>query len=779
MPSLFLSAATATRSTEWTFLPKLGAPTIQVSQISFVVWLVKPVRLKRLARFCAFFAPTVVVERSTISPGNFSSTPAEKLPGQGPWFWCVVGPVSWKSAPLAARLGYRRARSTKKPLLCLPATSPGWGAKTCTWTGEAFFEARPLAAAVAVAATTAASARREKAVSNVRLCTGILLWVCGICSYSRTPRAGAYPRGGASKVEAPRAWASLRDEQAVHEELNRSGGQARGLDAVRAREGVDLEPVVRGLRVTNRDDGVKTLRRHLGRVPEGPDRVVAVSAVDDNTVGLPVAGGAAEGACEVDGHVPDVGAGEVVDGHEVGAAEGVDVDQLHAGRVHRDVALSAEELEAASVCRQIDLLGAAGAVEHHRVDAVLAFDGVAAVAGIPDEAVVAGAEVRGVVAAVAIARVVAVAAEPRLGPCAAGERVVSFAAVDSQGDRLGCECRGRGGVVTAQTVDVELVARVLMLDRDLRRKPCHGDSRGISGDVDLVVAASAVDGHLVGLSVAGCAAEGAGEVRVDRLHVGAAEGVEVNLLDPGGVHHDPAGIAKELESISVCRQGDALGDVGAVEDHRVGAVLAFNDVAAVAWIPDEAGVAGAEQGVVVAAVAVDRVVAVAAEQRLGAFAARDRVVSCVAVDRRRDGVGEGPVALVDAHDVVALSGVDGDVRDLRALEAEVGRAVVADVDLENAGVAGLQTKRDPVASVGALDRQHPVPELRVLELVRLVCVRGLGGVSHGRRLTRAGRDPSRASDGCDQSNRRSRQPHGPYAARLVELKDVSHRSLSE
>src|SRR6266540_3275001 len=55
MPSLFLSAATATRSTERTFLPKLGAPTIQVSQISCVLWFVKPVRLKRLARFLAFF----------------------------------------------------------------------------------------------------------------------------------------------------------------------------------------------------------------------------------------------------------------------------------------------------------------------------------------------------------------------------------------------------------------------------------------------------------------------------------------------------------------------------------------------------------------------------------------------------------------------------------------------------------------------------------------------------------------------------------------------------
>src|SRR5262245_8506743 len=159
MPSLFLSAATATRSTEWTLRPKLGAPTIQVSQISFVVWFVKPVRLKRLARFWAFLAPTVVVERSTIRPGSFSSIPAEKAPGKGAWFWWVVGPVNWKSAPLDARLGYWTARSTRKPLLALPAVSPGRGAKTCTLAaGLALADACLPVAAVAPVAAAAANA---------------------------------------------------------------------------------------------------------------------------------------------------------------------------------------------------------------------------------------------------------------------------------------------------------------------------------------------------------------------------------------------------------------------------------------------------------------------------------------------------------------------------------------------------------------------------------------------------------------------------------------------
>jgi hypothetical protein len=48
------------------------------------------------------------------------------------------------------------------------------------------------------------------------------------------------------------------------------------------------------------------------------------------------------------------------------------------------------------------VLVAARAVEEHRVDAVLAFDDVAAVAGIPDERVVAGAHERDVIAAVPV-----------------------------------------------------------------------------------------------------------------------------------------------------------------------------------------------------------------------------------------------------------------------------------------------------------------------------------------------------------------------------------------
>ena len=128
-------------------------------------------------------------------------------------------------------------------------------------------------------------------------------------------------------------------------------------------------------------------------------------------------------------------------------------------------------------------------------------------------------------------------------------------------------------------------------------------------------------------------------------------------------------------------------------------------VAAVARIPHERVVARAHERQVVAPVAVDRVVAGTAAQPLRPGAPGEGVASEAAVDRRRDDVGEGAVGVVDAHEVVAGAGVDDDPRDVPALDAEIGRAVVADVDLEDVGPAGLEAERDPVGREGAADRR--------------------------------------------------------------------------
>src|SRR5256885_10826294 len=83
--------------------------------------------------------------------------------------------------------------------------------------------------------------------------------------------------------------------------------------------GVDLEAVVRGLRVEDLDPGGEPARLHAAC---DVDRVVAVGAVDDDAVGLAVAGGAAEGVGEVDGHAWDAGAVQAADGHLVRSLAG-------------------------------------------------------------------------------------------------------------------------------------------------------------------------------------------------------------------------------------------------------------------------------------------------------------------------------------------------------------------------------------------------------------------------------------------------------------------------
>ena len=74
----------------------------------------------------------------------------------------------------------------------------------------------------------------------------------------------------------------------------------------------------------------------------------------------------------------------------------------------------------------------------------------------------------------------------------------------------------------------------------------------------------------------------------------------------------------------------------AVEQQRVGPVLALDGVVAVARVPLEHVVAGAEHDRVVALLAVDEVIAIAADQYVGAVAAENRVVAGAAVDGELD-----------------------------------------------------------------------------------------------------------------------------------------------
>ena len=173
------------------------------------------------------------------------------------------------------------------------------------------------------------------------------------------------------------------------------------VDGVVAREGVDRELVVRRFDPRDVHRGGQARDRDAGRRAGNHDPVGTARAVDDDGVGLAVAGAAAGRARQVEVHAGDAGAGQVVDGEGVGAAQGGDVDLLDAVDVHGHVADVAEQPQPAAVGREVDVLIGVGAVELQRVVAVLALDDVAAVAGVPHERVVAGAHEGHVVAAAA------------------------------------------------------------------------------------------------------------------------------------------------------------------------------------------------------------------------------------------------------------------------------------------------------------------------------------------------------------------------------------------
>ena len=189
--------------------------------------------------------------------------------------------------------------------------------------------------------------------------------------------------------------------------------------------------------------------------------------------------------------------------------------------------------------------------------------------------------------------------------------------------------------------------------RHLRRQPVDDDRPAAAGNVDLVVVRGAIDGHRVGRIVAGSGAGLCRQVDGDLGHVGpgevinrdgvrAAQHIELDMLDTAEVHRHAADIAKQASAVAVGRDIDLLANIGAVEQQRIGAVLAFDDVAAIARIPLKHVVSGAEQCGVTALITVDEVVSVAANQEVVAGAAKDRVIAAAAINRERELPGREP-----------------------------------------------------------------------------------------------------------------------------------------
>ena len=287
---------------------------------------------------------------------------------------------------------------------------------------------------------------------------------------------------------------------------------------------------------------------------------------------------------------------------------------------------------------------AAGAVEDHRVVAVLALEDVAAVTGIPDERVVAGTHQSRV--APPLPSIESFPSPPIDFSTPGPPAIRSPPAPPSSVNAIDPAARadGREAVHAAEAVDDELVGRVLMQHCHLGRQAADGDAVCVTADRDVVVAGGAVDGDVVGLVVAGGSAESAGEVEVDACVTpvpvrsltltwsAPPRALKVTVSIPAVSMVMLAGLRKNLSRLPLAEMSTCSAACGAVEDHRVVAVLALEDVAAVTGIPDERVVAGTHQSRVGAAIAVDRVIATGADQGLRC---RSRRPSCRSLRHRR------------------------------------------------------------------------------------------------------------------------------------------------
>src|SRR5262245_15490115 len=305
---------------------------------------------------------------------------------------------------------------------------------------------------------------------------------------------------------------------AVRRELDRVGRQAGCVHHVVTGQGIDLQLIVGGLGAGDVHLRRQALDGNAAGVAADHDHVVAAGALDGDGVGGAVAGAAAGGAGQVEVDLGDVGAGQVVYGDGIGAAQGLEVDMLDAVEVNRNVADVAEEADLMAVGGVVDVFVEVGPVELHRFVADLALDHITAVARVPGKDVVAGDAEHDVIAPAPFDHVVAVTTD---------EDVVAVAAVLGQRDGVGRQARGVYHVVAGQGIDLQLIVGGLGAgDVHLRRQAGHLDPAAVSSDRDGIVAVGAVDDDRVRGAVAGAAARGRRQVDVHLGHVGAGQVVD-------------------------------------------------------------------------------------------------------------------------------------------------------------------------------------------------------------------------------------------------------------
>ncbi len=339
-----------------------------------------------------------------------------------------------------------------------------------------------------------------------------------------------------------------------------------------------------------------------------------------------------------------------------------------------------------------------------------------------------------------------------------------------------CQVIHRGGVGAAKGLEVELFDTVRVQD-DVAQVAGEAQSLPVGGEVEDLVAVRSVECHDVvpGLAldritsvtrvpsknvvasaqqsrivalvavnevVAGAADQNVGTVAAQQrvvtgpavhrdLNQGgqvpracecivAAVGIEDEVFGGADVEEERGGVdAVEPHPGAVGGHREVFVPVTPIDLDGIDAVAALHEVGSVAGIPVE---------LVVARTHVRGIVAGAAVKRFRAAAADQGIIVRLAVQRRDLGVRKDAVPLVDPDHVVSAAGVHEDLIKQGAVEAEVGRAVIPEVDLQHRRHPRLQSQGDQVGRLRTLHDQRAVLDvcgvrrLKVPEIVQPLLV---------------------------------------------------------
>ena len=216
--------------------------------------------------------------------------------------------------------------------------------------------------------------------------------------------------------------------------------------------------------------------------------------------------------------------------------------------------------------REIDQLAAGREVVGHRVAAAAAVDPVCSVAahddvaeGGADRVLDRGQRVRHD----PISRHLAGEVDQHGVACGGvGDGVAACSAVDHEIRAAGGARRGVDHIIAAEGRNAQQIPRLEVVDHDLRGQAVDHTRAILKRERDRVVAIRAVGQDRVGLTIAGRAAERAGEIDRDLGHVGAgkvadrnlvgaAERMKLDRLDVVRVHRDRGDVADEAHPSAV------------------------------------------------------------------------------------------------------------------------------------------------------------------------------------------------------------------------------------